>query len=169
MYPLRRGNRFEGRVYVLHLHGVKPSFQPGNFQLYCLDCPLPWVLSGSRSLTSHEATVGLGLPLWPAALWLASLRHGSGEVALELCPNLVGSYLALLCSPGLRPRLCCSQWKLWLICRWAAGWKFGRHCSIECLAHSGFLVSGHSFVDNPEILSCLSLQTFLEPNSRGTE
>lgn len=55
------------------------------------------------------------------ANWFVSclLPHGSCEVGQELCPNLVGLNLALLCSSGLRPRVCYSQQRLWLSCKWA--------------------------------------------------
>lgn len=113
-----------------------------NFQLYCLGCPSPWSLSGSRPVTCPEATIGLGFPFQPVGLWLASLPHGSYEVGQELCPSLVGSHLSLLCSSGLRPKICYSQQRLWSVCKWAPGREAGRRCPTVCSIQSGSFVSG---------------------------
>lgn len=142
MFSTWGGNIFEGKFYVSIYMVMSPLFSLSKFQLYCLRCSLPWLLSRLKPVTCPEATIGLGLPFWPVGLWLAFLSHGSCEVGQELCPNLVGFYLYLLCSSGLRPRVCYSQQRLWLICMWAPEWKVGRHCSIVCSVQSGSLVSG---------------------------
>lgn len=128
---------FRSPIHVM----LSPLSSLSNFQLYCLGCPLPWLLSGSRPVTCPEATIGLGFPFQPVGLWLASLPHGSYEVGQELCSSSVGSHLALLCSSGLRPKVCYSQQSLWLICKWALGQEARRHCLTVCSVQSGSFVS----------------------------
>lgn len=120
-----------------------------------------YCLGQGLSLATEQLCFSIGV-------WLASLPRGSCEFGQGLSPSLVGLYLAHLCSASLS--LCCSQRRLCSYAKWAPEWKLGKHCPIECLAHSGFLVSDvHSFVNNLESLSCLGLQNFLEPSAEETE
>lgn len=131
---LRGENIFENRVSVLHVLGGKPQLErfPAVLPGMPFNLVTVWVSTCHWPWSNHWFRASIR----PVGLCLASLPHGSCEVGEELCPNLVGSYLTLFCSSGLRPRVCSSQQSLWLTCKWAPEWKVGRHSSMVYSAHS---------------------------------
>lgn len=136
-----------------------------DFQLYCLGCPLPWFLSGSRPVPCPDATIGLGLPFRPVGLWLAShmaavrlpgtgMLFPLGGLVFGL-PLLFWVKAKSLLFPakavvnlhvGSRMEGC----KTLPYSVFCSEWLFSKRCL--------------SFVDNMGILQCLSLQQFLEFN-----
>lgn len=135
MYPPREETIFEDRVSVLHVLGGEPQLKqfpavlPGMpFNLVTVwvnTCPWPWSNLCIRASILASWFVSCLPPTWQLWGWTGTL------------PQLGG----LLCSSGLRPRVCFSQEWLWLICKWTPEWKVGRQCPMVYSAHSVLFVS----------------------------
>lgn len=117
-----------------------------------------WIALCSRYCLGQGLSLATEQLCLRVGVWLASLPRGSCEFGQGLSPSLVGLYLAHLCSAWLRPRLCCSQQRLWFICKmgsrveaWKAlpyrvlgsQWLFSKWCSLICQQ------SGESFLSQP--------------------